>query len=689
MANNYTRMDIDTSSQGNLPRPDPRTFMNAAKGASRPMSLEGGSLMGDESAKAPIKRSAEKTPSNSGTSFGAIPGPPKKLKPIRRIKPDTLSVLSEGEKPTEDALQGRPDAVKEAIEKNWVSLKDYSHKSRVQSIYNLRLKTARAGEADIDITKLRGIFESQTSTFKINASVGLLLRHKNTGEIRYWHSSQNNARLFDQPLLVQNAQNFETFLGKIESIDFHENVMVDRDSSEWVVQEFTNLTIYVNHLDFPIQAGASVSRARGGSVSVAGPKNLCFFACLAAHLNPDKVKQYADRKTKQLRLLKETKTLYYKYTKEFIDGFPGVTLEQIDRLENVFQVGVQIYTIERKNDFPTATLIRRANPNFKDKMNLDLTELGTEFHFAYIFDLGKYCATFRCAKCGQLWDRASKCIRHEGTCDTMTREEYPIGHFELRSTVFEKMEKVGDISVPEKERYFEHFITYDFEAYMVECEENFQSVHVPMSFSICSNIPGLTEPVFRADPDPDRLVATFVSLLNVWSDRSYEIIQPRYRPYLDQLKQKSEDITKREANLGIKNKKNKPNPYEDLHRDLESWLRRIPVLGFNSQKYDLNLIKLPLLKLLTAVSAEDETFTSDVTDELDSENEDEDEEGFILTKAHLAKIRFTKKNNSLMCVETEKLRILDISNYLAPTSYSGYLEAFHIAEKKVIFLTSM
>ena len=686
MANNYTRMDIDTSSQGNLPRPDPRTFMNAAKGASRPMSLEGGSLMGDESAKAPIKRSAEKTPSNSGTSFGAIPGPPKKLKPIRRIKPDTLSVLSEGEKPTEDALQGRPDAVKEAIEKNWVSLKDYSHKSRVQSVYNLRLKTAGGGvgggESEIDTAKLRAIFESQKSSFKINASVGVLLRHKTTGEIRYWHSSQNNARLFDYPFLVQNAQNFETFLEKIENIDFHENVKVDKDSSEWVEQEFTNLSIYVNHLNFPIQAGAGVSRSRSGSVSVAGPKNLCFFACLAAHQNRDKVKQFTDRKITRLRLLKETKTLYYKYTNEFVDDFPGVTLEQIDKLENFFQVGVQIYAIERNNDLPTAILIRRANPNFKDKMNLDLTESGSEFHFAYIFDLAKYCATFRCAKCGQLWDRASKCARHEGTCDTMTREDFPIGHFKLSPTVFESMEKVGGISVPEKERYFEHFITYDFEAYMVDCEENFQNVHVPMSFSICSNIPGLTEPVFRADSDPDRLVSTFIDLLNAWSDRSYEMLQPRYQPYLDRLKQKSEDITKREANLKIKNKR-KTNPYEDLHRDLESWLRRIPVLGFNSQKYDLNLIKLPLLKLLTVCSAEDETFTSDDTHELDSEPEEE--EGFILTKAHLAKIRFTKKNNSLMCVETEKLRILDISNYLAPTSYSGYLEAFHIAEKKGYF----
>ena len=44
------------------PAPILGVFMNAAKGASRPTSLEEGSLIDDESAKTPIKRSAEKKP---------------------------------------------------------------------------------------------------------------------------------------------------------------------------------------------------------------------------------------------------------------------------------------------------------------------------------------------------------------------------------------------------------------------------------------------------------------------------------------------------------------------------------------------------------------------------------------------------------------------------------------------------
>ena len=182
-----------------------------------------------------------------------------------------------------------------------------------------------------------------------------------------------------------------------------------------------------------------------------------------------------------------------------------------------------------------------------------------------------------------------------------------------------------------------------------------------MSFSICSNITGLTEPTFRVDPSPDRLVSTFIKLLNEWSDRSYEILRPRYQCYLDQLNQKADDVSNRERKSYPKDPKdpkapkgrkppNKTNPYQDLHRDLESWLHKIPVLGFNSQNYDLSLIKTPLMKLLICANYEEEAFTSIPADDLilESENGHDDDDDFSpIPKS--TKVRFTKKNNSQSC----------------------------------------
>ena len=82
----------------------------------------------------------------------------------------------------------------------------------------------------------------------------------------------------------------------------------------------------------------------------------------------------------------------------------------------------------------------------------------------------------------------------------------------------------------------------------------------------------------------------------------------------------------------------------DLEKKLEKYKREVPVLGFNSAKYDINLIKMELAKTL---------------------------------KLHETNNYFlVKKNNQYMCVAYPEFRFLDISNYLAPGySYAKFLES--------------
>ena len=107
-------------------------------------------------------------------------------------------------------------------------------------------------------------------------------------------------------------------------------------------------------------------------------------------------------------------------------------------LENRFHVGIQIYTVENSKGKVVATLVRRANPNFKDQLNLQLSETDTgEQHFSYIYDLKRFSHIYKCSKCGQLWADAYKCNRHAATCDTITKEKYPAGFFKVKATIFE------------------------------------------------------------------------------------------------------------------------------------------------------------------------------------------------------------------------------------------------------------
>ena len=86
---------------------------------------------------------------------------------------------------------------------------------------------------------------------------------------------------------------------------------------------------------------------------------------------------------------------------------------------------------------------------------------------------------------------------------------------------------------------------------------------------------------------------------------------------------------------------------------MEHYLQELPVVGFNKGKYDVNAMKV-------------EFFTR-------------------LVDSH--KIKHTvKRNNNFMCIKTEKLKFLDIINYLAPGfSYSQYLEAYKCTEQKGFF----
>ena len=97
----------------------------------------------------------------------------------------------------------------------------------------------------------------------------------------------------------------------------------------------------------------------------------------------------------------------------------------------------------------------------------------------------------------------------------------------------------------------------------------------------------------------------------------------------------------------------KVHPLEKLQEKLELYLMELPVLGFNSGKYDINAAKNPFF-------------------------------------SHLVKheqVKFViKRNNNHMCLKTMHLKFLDITNYLAPGfSYEQFLKAYECTQTKGYF----
>ena len=97
----------------------------------------------------------------------------------------------------------------------------------------------------------------------------------------------------------------------------------------------------------------------------------------------------------------------------------------------------------------------------------------------------------------------------------------------------------------------------------------------------------------------------------------------------------------------------KIHPLLCLKMKYDTWMTEIPVIGFNSGNYDINLIKPYLIKVL---------LTSDPIE-------------FIV-----------KKSNAFICLKTKRLRFLDIRNYIAPGfNYATYLKAYKCEVTKGFF----
>ena len=227
-------------------------------------------------------------------------------------------------------------------------------------------------------------------------------------------------------------------------------------------------------------------------------------------------------------------------------------MSELDELEKLYEVNIQVYNLaptqthgeeqEETEDKPdiAATLVRRSHRHYEGTLYLNLYEK----HFSYIKDIARYSKSFCCSRCGKYWKDMWKCQRHEKTCDGKVQLKYPGGAYHVPKTIFEELEDEG-IIVPEEARYFPYRATFDFECYFdkEKAEElknteklNWQSAHVPLSVSVCSNVPEYQEPkCFVSSGDPKEFIEEFIQYLVSISTKSSSLLQEQYAPVFEAL----------------------------------------------------------------------------------------------------------------------------------------------------------
>ena len=154
------------------------------------------------------------------------------------------------------------------------------------------------------------------------------------------------------------------------------------------------------------------------------------------------------------------------------------------------------------------------------------------------------------------------------------------------------------------------------------------SRHVPLSVAINDNL--TNEPVFIVDQDPGNLINSFIEDLQDRQRKIAEMVECLYP------QPESDD------DGGEK----KENPI------WRNWVNQVPVFGFNSGRYDINMIK----------------------------------EYFVRDLAIISDVNVAKKENSCMFLSTPNFKFLDIKNYLAPgLSYDGWCRAYGCELQKLAF----
>ena len=183
---------------------------------------------------------------------------------------------------------------------------------------------------------------------------------------------------------------------------------------------------------------------------------------------------------------------------------------------------------------------------------------------------------------------------------------------------------------------YPHAILYDFEAYGDRNQRKeptgmltIENTHVPISVSIGDTFE--REPTHICEKNPADLVKKFMEELERRRKNIREQVRASFIP--EDIKM----LTKAQ------------------HSKIEEWCNQVPVLGFNSGRYDLNLIREHFAERL-----------SDTTS--------------------IRKVRVAKDGNKIMFILTNNFGFLDIINYLGPgTSYEKWVKAYECETVKSWF----
>ena len=280
-----------------------------------------------------------------------------------------------------------------------------------------------------------------------------------------------------------------TIQGKVENFDIVEQCTQKRQISKWRFKFITNVTIFAallknlpmgcpdSVLPEPILKNHSVNCLLSNKDKEPYKDLLCLFRALAMFMNGHKdVDSHTSR-----------------YFTEFISksgyepkNFRGSSVEDLPVVEEIVQRNIFIYDFDIQEGDYVGELTRRiiGRPDKTVKLlrfNIDIIHTN---------DIDSFFKCVRCPSCDTLFKRSEFLDKHLLRCKDRVKHFYPKNVYELRETLFEKLEGFN-LPVSEDNKLFNNLAVFDFESICVPTEElketqntSWIGKHVPISLSI-------------------------------------------------------------------------------------------------------------------------------------------------------------------------------------------------------------
>ncbi len=458
------------------------------------------------------------------------------------------------------------------------------------------------------------LYKEQKMCFKLNLCFGFILKHKTTGEYRYY-IPYTNEPVLPSPVYILKFTDLMRLGRRLSKLDITQYLQNRRPDSQWVPHLVTNVTFFLTYSQYPLGAPVELpphlvekrsllclTKSRSGYHVY--DDNMCLFRCLAAHKHPHKYRnhdEFEDQVSYYYDRYREKCQEEDDEVPESQDDYEGFQIGMLPVFEKVFQINLEIYEL---NEDDVAQPCYKSSRRYKNTMYLNLYEN----HLSLILKMDAYAKKFQCRNCRRLFSHRNDCRKHEPRCKSNTRIKYPGGYYEYPKTIFEQLVEYG-ICVPPQDRFCDHFTVFDFESFLEPIDDDatdklsWLQRHRAISVSVCSSLEGFTEPKCFVDEDEDQLIMTMLEHLSEiqsqyqaaanqkwgWALRELELLIEQWSPTesndaeMLESDSESDDESADEKKEGFAQtvQKTMLKKLKALEHQLRQYMNQLLVIGFN------------------------------------------------------------------------------------------------------------